>query len=71
MDIRELNKLRIAARSRVNALGMRNQPVDYDKRLAADAQYALSYDAWMKAERDYRDAMSRMTTDELMAVAGS
>lgn len=70
MDIRELNERRIAARNRVDALGIRNTPKDYDKRLATDAQYALSYDAWMAAERDYRNALAGMTTDELIAVAG-
>ncbi len=68
MDIYELNKRRAEAQAHVYYLGMMNQPVDPDKRIAADAAYRLATDALMRAEVDYQRALASMTTEELIAL---
>lgn len=54
---------------------LRMQNLTYGKtpeeRATADALYRIAQDAWMKAERDYRDAISGLSAGELSKLAAS
>lgn len=63
--IRTLAEKAEAARNYVRALGMMNTPADYEKRIASDAQYRLAQDAAAAADKAYREAMDRLTPDQL------
>ncbi len=70
MKIHELNVLRIRAHEHLENLGRMNSPADADERLKSRAQYALALDAWHRAEADYAAELSKMTSADLMAIAG-
>lgn len=65
-DINELNSRRAKAALHVEILGYANQPSDLEDRLKADARYRLAEDAHQRAEREYQDAIARLSTDELI-----
>ena len=66
MDIHALNKRRSECWSVVQALQHVNTPVEYEDRIALDARARLAHDAWMAAERDYIQALSQLSTKELI-----
>ena len=68
-DIHELNRKRAEAAEVVQALGYANQPVDLEDRLKADVRYRLAADAHHRAEGEYQDALAKLSTDELLAMA--
>ncbi len=68
-DIHELNRRRAETAEVVQALGYANQPVDLDDRLRADVRYRLATDAHRRAESEYQDALAKLSTDELLAMA--
>jgi hypothetical protein len=70
MKIHDLNMLRIRAREWLTMLGYRNTPKDPGDRLKTDAEYALALDACRRAEADYEAELLRLTSPELMAIAG-
>ena len=67
-DINELNKRRCETALVVQALGLGNTPTKYEDRLKSDAQYRLAQDAADRAEREYRDALAKLSTDDLMTI---
>lgn len=69
MDIRELNKRRCSAMMRVRVWETMQTPSDPDARLKADADLALAIDIWMKAEKEFQDAIQGMTSEELEKIA--
>lgn len=71
MDIHELNEQRAKASQRVVLLGQMNQPTKPEDRLRADAEYQLAVDAYHRAEAEYRDALSRLSTADLQRLAGN
>ena len=67
-DINELNKRRCEMALFVQTLGLQNTPTRYEDRLKSDAQYRLAQDAADRAEREYWDALAKLSTDDLMTV---
>lgn len=63
MTIDQLNERRALAEMRMKALGMQNLPTDAESQLKATAQYRLAYDAWFAAQKEYQDAMNRLSAD--------
>jgi len=47
-----------AAQQYMNTLGMMGQPEKPSDRVRADAQYQIAYDNWMRAKREYNEAMA-------------
>ncbi len=70
-DIHELNRRRAEAQMALHAYNMRQTPTDPKEQVAAMAQHRLLNDAWLKAEKDYAEAMNALSTDELIALANS
>jgi hypothetical protein len=67
-DIYELNRKRAEAAETLSNLAQMNTPTKYEERMAANAAYRLALDASTRAEADYREAMNRLSTDELIAL---
>lgn len=69
MTIQELNERRASAAFRLECMGRANTPTKTEDRLKSDAAYRLAQDASQRAEKEYADALSAMSTDELMSLA--
>jgi hypothetical protein len=67
--ILELAQAKAQAENFVNMLGMVNTPTDLNERIASDARYRLAVDAAMKADAEYREAISNLTPGELQELA--
>lgn len=63
--IKQLAEKRAAASEYVLALGMMNAGNTLEERIARDAQYRLAQDALAKAESEYRNAMDKLSADDL------
>ena len=67
--LKELNERRARTWRKLSLLGMMNNSTKEEDRIAADIRYRLSYDAWEKADQEYRDAISRLSAEELEALS--
>lgn len=69
MDIHELNERRAQAAEVMRYLGLQSWNPDPEARIKADAHYRLMHDNWMRAEKDYADALAKLSSEELSALA--
>ena len=69
VSIQELNRRRAEAAQALHFAQAWNVPMEYEKRLAQDARYRLISDAADRTEREYQAALSKLSTDELIALS--
>lgn len=67
--MKELVERRQRLGQRMRALGMMNTPTDAEDQFRAIAQYRFACDAWEAVEKEYREAISRLSVPELEALA--
>lgn len=68
--IQELAERRAATAKHYQNLGMMNAyGRTPEEDLKADAAHRLAFDAMMRAEMDYREAVAKLSTEELAALA--
>ncbi len=69
-DIVKLAEASAAAARYYQLLGMQNTyGQTAEDRVASAARYRMAQDAWMKADQEYRDAVAKLSADELSAWA--
>lgn len=68
-NIHELGLRRAQAAAYLQALGVLNVPDTLKDYIAAAAAYRLALEASRRAEKEFRDAINAMSTDELAAIA--
>jgi hypothetical protein len=68
-EFKVINERRARLHIQKKALEMRNEPLKLEEQIKSDAQFRLAHDLWMKAERDYRDALCNFTVEELEELA--
>jgi hypothetical protein len=70
--ILELAEARAKAAQYVEGLRVMNVAgLTPEEQVASSARYRLAHDALMRAERDYGEAISALSTEELMALAAT
>ena len=67
--IMQLAERRATAQVRVNMLMQMNQPVGFEDQVKADAAYSLAMDALSRCDKEYRDALAAMATDDLIKLS--
>lgn len=68
--LQELAERRAAAAAHYRNLGMMNAAGRTpEEQLAGDAAYRLAYDAMIRTETEYQDAVAKLSTEELVALS--
>lgn len=69
-NLLKLLKIREEARASHDYMGMINTSgLDYEELIKLSCKYKLALDAYIKADKEYQEAINSLSTDELMSIS--